>query len=34
MKTLLEKLAKVLNVSKSIVFDCLHVMGNIQKEDK
>ena len=30
----LEELAKALNVSKSIVYDCLHAIGKIQKESK
>lgn len=30
----LGELAKALNVDKSIVYDCLHAIGKIQKEDK
>jgi len=30
----LEELAEALNVDKSIVSDCLHAMGKIQKESK
>ena len=30
----LEELVKALNVDKSIVYDCLHVIGKIKKEGK